>query len=764
MNVALPRSCVESQMRMNRIRSHKNTFGISMHHPSLRRSALSAAIALFAGAQAHAQAAPAPAAAASAGETQEVVIRASADASAGGLQAPYAGGQVARGGRVGLLGSQDVMDTPFTITNYTSKLIQDQQAASIADVLQNDPAVRVVRGFGNYQQAYMVRGLVIFSDDISYNGLYGLLPRQYLASELVERVEVLRGASAFLNGAAPGGSGLGGAVNIAPKRAANAPQTDFTLGVEAGQVSEAVDIGRRFGADKSLGLRVNAVHRDGDTAVEGENGNLDAALVGADFHVGGLRLSADVGSQDHHMNAATPNINVFGAVPRAPNPVHQIAQDWTYSHERDTFGTLRAELDLLPRLTAWAAAGFRDAHEDSQLSGVTVNGLTAAETTYAQLNIRKDSIRTGELGLRGTFDTGPVRHTLVGSAGWFQSISKDAFVFSDFGGADVGTLYDTLQVPLPVENVFPGGDPAAPTTTARVITSSVALADTLAFWNDDVRLTLGGRRQKIEDTSFDPTSGAVTSAPDAQSRITPVAGLVFKASKQVSLYATYIEGLVAGDTAPLTTTITDPVTGKPVTVDVTNGGKAFKPYATKQGEVGVKVDAGTVGGSVSVFESRKPTYALVGTTFGESARQTNRGAELSVYGEAMRGVRVLGGASFLKTDLQGKDAIGSPKSQVNLTLDFDVPAVSGMAAYVRGVRTARQFADADNTLVVPSWTRFDLGTRYATEISGKEVTLRASVDNAAGHKYWASSGGYPGQGYLVLGAPRTFTFSGTVEF
>ncbi len=737
-----------------------------MQHLAFRRSALSAAIALLAATQAHAQATAAPAAAASAVDTQEVVIRASADASAGGLKAPYAGGQVARGGRVGILGSQDVMDTPFTVTNYTSKLIQDQQAASIADVLQNDPAVRVARGFGNYQQAYLVRGLVIFSDDISYNGLYGLLPRQYLAAELVERVEVLRGASAFLNGAAPGGSGLGGAVNVMPKRAENAPQAEITLGADGGEFSEAVDIGRRFGEQKNLGLRVNAVHRDGSTAVTGERGNLDAVLLGADYHLGGLRVSADVGSQDHHMIAATPNITVFGAVPRAPDPRNQIAQDWAYSHERDTFGTLRAEVDILPRLTAWAAGGFRDAHEDSQLSGVTVNGLTAAETAYAQLNVRKDSIKTGEVGLRGSFATGPIKHTVVGSAGWFQSISKDAFVFSDFAGADVGTLYDTRQVPLPTENVFPGGDPAAPITTARVVTSSVALADTLSVWNGDVLLSLGGRRQKIEDTSFDPTSGAITSAPNSTARITPVAGFVFKATKQVSIYANYIEGLVAGDTAPRTTTITvtDPVTGQPVTrsVDVTNGGKAFKPYQTRQGEIGVKVDTGTYGGTVSVFESRKPTYALIGTTFTESARQTNKGAELSVYGVAMPGVRVLGGASFLKTDLQGQDAIGSPKSQVNLTLDFDVPAVIGMAWYVRGEHTARQFADAANTLVVPSWTRFDLGTRYTFDAAGKEVTLRASVDNLAGHRYWASSGGYPGQGYLTLGAPRTFQFSATL--
>ena len=743
-------------MRMNRIRN-QNTFEISMHSPASRRSALATAVALLCASQVHAQAAPAAAPAASAVDEQMVVIHASADASAGGLKAPYAGGQVARGGRVGLLGSQDVMDTPFAVTNYTSKLIQDQQAASIADVLQNDPAVRVARGFGNFQQAYLVRGLVIFSDDISYNGLYGLLPRQYLATELVERVEVLRGASAFLNGAAPGGSGLGGAIDIAPKRAGNAPQSELTLGIDGGQASEAVDIGRRFGEEKNGGLRVNAVHREGRTAVDGEKGRLDAALLGADFHLGGLRLSADFGSQDHHMDASTPNINVFGAVPRAPDARRQIAQDWTYSRERDTFGTLRGEYDLLPGLTAWAAGGFRESHEDSQLSGVTVNGLTAAETAYAQQNERKDSIRTGEVGLRGRFDTGPVRHAVVGSVGWFQAVTKDAFAFSDFGGANVGTLYDTTQVPLPAETAFVGGNTAAPLTTGRVRTSSVALADTLSLWNDQVLLTVGARRQKIENTSFDPTTGALTptGAPNTAARITPVTGLVFKVDKQVSLYATYIEGLVAGDVAPQATSDGTPVT---------NRGQAFKPYQTKQGEIGVKVDTGTYGGTVSVFESRKPTYALVGDTFTESSKQTNQGAELSVYGVALPGLRVLGGASFLKTHLLGHDAIGSPRSQFNLGFDVDVAGVQGLALDVRAVHTARQYADAANTLTVPAWNRFDVGGRYAFDVQSHEVTLRAAVSNVTHRNDWASAGGYPGQGYLTVGAPRTFVFSGTFAY
>jgi iron complex outermembrane receptor protein len=749
-------------MRMNRIRN-KSTPKSAMPHVTLRRSALSVAvtaIAVSAATQAHAQAAAAPAAAASDSEGQVVVIRASADASAGGLKAPYAGGQVARGGRVGLLGSQDVMDTPFVITNYTSKLIQDQQAASLADVLQNDAAVRVTRGFGNFQQAYMVRGLVIFSDDISYNGLYGLLPRQYLAAELVERVEVLRGASAFLNGAAPGGSGLGGAVNVMPKRAANAPQAEITVGVDGGQVSEAIDVGRRFGEQKNLGLRANVVHRDGSTEVDGEKNKLDAALLGADFHLGGVRVSADVGTQDNRITAATPNINVFGGVPAAPDAKTQVAQPWSYSHERDDFGTLRAEVDIVPALTAWAAGGFRTGHEDNQLEGVTIDGATGAQTLYGSANTRKDSIQTGEIGLRGTFDTGPVKHTVVGSYGAYQSVSKNAFAFSNFGGVPAGTLYDTTFIGIPDETYYTGGSRLAdPLTTLRVITSSEALADTLAFAGDNVLLTVGARRQQITSTSYDYGTGAVSTPASKGARVTPVAGLVVKLNRQVSFYGTYIEGLVAGDVAPLTYFDAN---GQQQTT--TNGGQAFKPYQTRQGELGVKVDTGRYGGTVSVFTSTKPNYGLDGATFELLSKQRNHGAEISVYGEAMPGVRVLGGASLLDAKLQGNDVIGSPRTQYNLGVDVDVPGVDGLALNVRGVHTARQFADSANTEVVPSWTRLDIGGRYAFEVSGHEITLRAGVDNVAGRNYWASAGGYPGQGYLTVGAPRTFVASATFAY
>lgn len=123
---------------------------------------------------------------------ETIRIVASADASANGLMEAFAGGQVASGGRVGIFGNQKNLDTPFNLTSYTNQYIQERQAKSVGDVLKADPSVRVGRGYGNFQENYYIRGFNLGSDDTAYNGLYSILPRQYIPTELFERVEVLR--------------------------------------------------------------------------------------------------------------------------------------------------------------------------------------------------------------------------------------------------------------------------------------------------------------------------------------------------------------------------------------------------------------------------------------------------------------------------------------------------------------------------------------------------------------------------------------------
>lgn len=690
-------------------------------------------------------------------ELQSVEITASADASAEGLTQPYAGEQVARGGRVGILGNRDYMETPFTSTSYTSQLIQDQQARSVSDVLQNDPSVRVARGFGNFQELYVVRGFPVYSDDISYNGLYGLLPRQYVAAEFIERVEVFRGANTFLNGAAPGGSGIGGAINILPKRAPNEPLTRLTLGAESGgQAMTHADIARRFGAEERFGVRLNAAKRAGETTVEDEERTLDMFAFGLDYQGDNFRLSGDIGHQYHFIDQPRPSVTPNGGIPSAPDAEDNFAQPWTYSKEKQTFGTLRAEYDFSDAVTGWLAAGVREGEEKNRLASFKA-GRSGAGTFYRFDNVREEDVFTSEVGLRARGNTGAVSHEWVMSAAMFDLQARNAYGMSGTLAADI---HDPFDAAMP-GTTWTGGQMSDPGVTERTHTQSLALADTLGFLDDRLLLTLGARRQGIEAKSYDYNSGDRLSSYNRY-KTSPVAGVVYQLTDELSVYANYIEGLVKGDIAPASSG----------GVAIVNAGEALEPYVSEQTEVGIKYDGGNLGGSLALFTTDRPFSTVENGVFTDGGEQRNRGIELSVFGEPTYGVRLLGGLTLLDAELtstqdglnEGNHAIGVPRTQANIGGEWDVPGSNGLTLTSRVVYTSSQYADAANDLEAPSWTRLDLGARYRMVIDERDVTLRARLDNVTGRDYWASVGGYPNANYLVLGAPRTLSLSATVDF
>lgn len=671
----------------------------------------------------------------------------------------YAGGQVARGGRVGLFGALDAMDSPFASTNYTEELVRAQQAVSIGEVLQNEPTVRVAKGFGNFQELYVVRGFPVYSDDMTYNGVYGILPRQFVAAELVERVEVFRGANSFLNGAAPGGSGVGGAFNVVPKRA-TADLTRATLGWEnEGQFYGALDAARRFGAEQDFGARLNLVRRDGETSINDQERELSVAALGLDYDDGRLRFSADVGYQDHRIDAPRPSVTPTTEIPAAPDADVNFAQPWTYTDEEQLFGVVRGEFDFSPNLSGWAALGGRDGKEANVLSNPTALA-GGATTAYRFDNTREDEVISADAGLRAEFATGGFEHLLVASVSAIQLKSRNAYAFSSFAGF-AGNLYNPVAVAPPAANFFTGGDLNNPVVTEEVDNRSFALADMITFWDGRMIATLGARFQEIETTSFNYDTGAQVSqySDDA---VTPAFGLVYKPSDAISVYGNYAEALTPGQIAP----------GTVGAIPILNAGEITAPFRSKQYEAGVKFDQGTFGGTISVFSITQPSAIVVANRFVVDGEQEHRGVELSFYGEPIPGLRVLGGGTVINAERErtqggtfdGKTAIGVPERQANLNVEYDLPALPGLTLDGRLVYTGEQFANEANTLELDAWTRLDLGVRYGFEAQGTPVTLRARVENVTDESDWLSAGGYPGANYLVLGTPRTFVVSASVDF
>lgn len=112
------------------------------------------------------------------------VTASSQPSSPAALPEPYAGGQVGRGARLGLLGNTDVMDAPFNITSYTAEVIENQGAGTVAAVLQNDPSVRFTTSEGHLYENFNIRGFDVHGDDVAFNGLYGLAPNGHVPTSL----------------------------------------------------------------------------------------------------------------------------------------------------------------------------------------------------------------------------------------------------------------------------------------------------------------------------------------------------------------------------------------------------------------------------------------------------------------------------------------------------------------------------------------------------------------------------------------------------
>lgn len=675
------------------------------------------------------------------------------------LPAVYSGGQVARGAELGVLGNQDIMDVPFTMSSYTSQLIEDQQAESLGDVLLNDASVRQSFGYGNASQIFVIRGLPLTTDDVSYNGLFGVLPRQMISSDSLERVEVFKGPNAFINGVTPTGSGVGGGINLQPKRAEDTPTRRFTTDISNnGRIGEHLDLGQRFGAENQFGVRMNLAQREGDTAIDNENQRTNLFALGLDYRGDRLRVSTDFGYQKQRINGNRNTVYLGSAltdIPHAPDADHNYSQKWTSTDLEDTFGMARAEYDLSDHWTAYAAAGAKHTREVGNYSTPTLVNSAGATTASNMFVAHDEDNRSAMAGLRGMFQTGPVSHQVnLGVSGiWTQQ--RSAY---DLSGTFSNNLYDTVDVPKPAPGKYVGGDINDPGIVGKTINRSVAISDTLGFVDDRVLLTYGLRKQTLKVDGWN-YQGNRSAAYD-ESITTPVYGIVLKPWENVSVYANRIEGLAQGPTAPAS------AGGMPVT----NAGEVFAPARSKQVEAGIKYDKGTFGASLGVYRIEKPSdgYTNADGTYVRQGTQRNRGVELNLYGEPIDGLRLLAGATLMDTALKGTKngandgnrAIGVPKFQYNLGADWDVPGLQGVALNARMLRTGGQYANEANTLSIPAWNRFDLGARYSFDVEQRAVTLRANLENVANTRYWASANG----GYLSQGEPRLLKVSATVDF
>lgn len=698
---------------------------------------------------------------------ETIVIEASASASKDGLMNEFSGGQVAVGSRVGILGDKKTIDTPFSTVAYTNDYIQNQQADSVGDVLKKDPTVRVARGFGNYQETYFMRGFLTNSDETMFNGLYGVLPRQYIASELFERVEIQRGSSAGVNSASPAGGNLGGAISLLPKRATNEPIKQITVSTENGKNAKAaLDVGQRFGANNEYGVRANVAYQGGGTAIDDEDTKLGLVALGLDYRGDKLRVSSDLGYQNNQLDKIRPTVDLDTVqlqkvVPKVPKNNKNFSEKWAYSDEKDIFGTVRAEYDISDNVTAYGAYGFRKSEENNVFANPKVlnaNGDTTS--TYLAVE-RDDKIHTADIGVKGKFKLDTTSHNWVISANAYKQEVRAPW--ANGVTATSNNLYSPKENNLqPAINhdvanwgkhVDWGLDTKPVTSETKF--SSLAVGDTVGLLDDKLQLTLVGRYQKLATADY--SSIDKSKKEYEKTKFTPTVAVNYRLKPELSIYANYAESLKTSSAEP-----------KKNPSSAILGYISNPPFVAKQTEIGMKYDNGLVGATLSAFQTKTPRVRWGS----QDGKNTHQGIELSAYGSPVHNLRVLGGLTYLKTEqkntatanINGKREIGVPQLQANVGVEYDVTKFDGLTLTGDIIHTGSRYADDANLYKVDGYTTLDIGARYKTQIAGKDVTIKGVVANATDKSYWGSVGGYPGYGYLTVGEPRTLKLSASFDF
>ncbi|MFH8134086.1 TonB-dependent receptor [Pantoea osteomyelitidis] len=692
-------------------------------------------------------------------QTMTVVAAPENDFKPGGdqLVPAYLDGQVAHGGRLGMLGEQNAMDVPFNVIGFTSKMIQDQQAKTIADVVRNDAGVQNVQGYGNFAETYRIRGFDLDGDDMTFGGLPGIVPRQVVDAQLIDRVEIFKGANGLLNGAAS--SGVGGMINLEPKHADDTPLARVGLDyTSSSQVGATVDAGRRFGDDNQFGVRVNLINREGETAVHDEKKRTTAASIGLDYRGDRLRTSLDMGYQKKTFHDARLGVNISGVdfVPDVPDNRNNYSQKWVYSDIETEYGLAKAEYDLTDNWTLYGGLGAQHSHELGDYASPTLTDADGDATIGRLDTNRIINNFSGMAGIRGSFDTGFISHKV--NFGYSAVTKRDntAWRMAYGDNAESTNIYHTDDVANPVNNLT-GGDYHDPLTTSRSRIQGYLLSDTLGVLDDTLLFTVGARHQKVVVRNYSNATGAEdTSTRYTASRWMPTYGVVYKPWQSVSLYANHTESLQPGDVAPNT---------------ATNYGSVTGIAHSKQNEVGVKVDFQRVGGSLALFEIKQPSGILNSNNYySMDGEQRNRGVELNVFGEPVLGLRLNGSATWIdpimtKTENgtdNGKEAIGVPRYNLVLGAEYDIKPVEGLTATARVNHSGSQWADSANTKKMDSFTTLDLGLRYRTKVNQNDMVWRVGVENVTNEKYWSNIDGTGT--YIYQGDPRTLKVSMSYDF
>lgn len=664
---------------------------------------------------------------------------------------------------VGALGGMRLQDAPYSINVISKDLLRNVQATSLDDVFKLSPVTQFTSPTSaGYASAVSMRGfsgagnLSIANDGLRFSNSYD--GGNFI--EEMEQLEILTGLSGFLYGPAS----PGGLVNYVLKRPTYERYNSVTLGNAGGENYYLHgDFGGPIDEAGTFAYRLNVLTQDGETAIDLQKRRRQMVSLALDWNASDdLLIQFDASYKKNETRGLTSYWYFAdqGLRPAAGDLDNDklYSQRWAFSDSEHYRLGNRLNWHINDIFTLRGAIGYSQYTTEYTYTGPTVNDAGQyTQPLYAFAPVANEET-SANLFMDAAFRSGFLAHKLT--FGYQGNIARVRDYVDNF---PLAYQYVSVTPTLPFDQHPQVGKPdyyighGDQRLSSRTQSDNFLIGDVIDL-SEHWSTILGVTHTRIRTFSDNFVWATAMPAwfPHTQthydaSRTSPNFSLVYKPVSWLTTYASYIEGLQAGGTAPTT---------------ALNSGQALPPQVSKQYEIGAKATFGETLLTLALFSIEKPNaYTNGAGYYVADGQQKNNGLEFSVTGKVLPELTLVGGITLLDPEVSksslpandGKKPVNVASQMAKLYAEYEVPRMSGFTVTGGAYYTGKQYTDEANRYSLPSFTTFDLGARYRTRLTdSSNLTLRTNVSNLTNKQYWLSS--------YYLGAPRTLTFSAQLEF
>jgi catecholate siderophore receptor len=633
-----------------------------------------------------------------------------------------------------------LLDVPQAVTVVTDKLVADQGMTSLADTFRYMPGIGVAQGEGNRDTPvlrgnsstadFFVDGI---RDDVQYiRDVYNL-----------ERAEALKGPNAMVFGR----GGSGGVLNRVTRQADGMSHRSGGLQFGAGDRRRGtLDYG--IGLGETAGFRVNAVYEDSGSFRDG----FELKRYGVNPSYGidlGARTRLQLSYERFHdarvADRGVPSLGnrpldvdpstFFGNPAQSPVEATVDAFDAVVEHEFADGLSLRNHL-------RWA--DYDKAYQNVFPGAVNAAAQTVSISAYNQATARRNLFNQTDLTWHAA--TGGIQHTLLAGAEFGRQVTDNLRMTGYFGAA--GSTATSTSVPL--------ADPIS--TSAVIFRPSATDADnhgvaTVAAVYLQDQVELSPHWQAIVGLRYDDfrvdlrNNRTGTSVRSDDGLLSPRAGLVYKPLDVVSLYASYSIAY-------------QPRAGEQL-ASLSASNAALDPETFRNRELGAKWDIRPdLSASLAVYRLDRGNVAVADPA--DATRsilvdgQTAEGVEVGVAGRVTDAWQLMGGYAWQTgeitttqsaTVVAGRRLAQLPRHSASLWNRYDFNATFGAGLGI--IHRGAIFANVDNAVALPAFTRFDAALYWTLDPS---MQVQLNIENVGNKRYFASA---HSNNNISPGAPRS---------